>query len=630
MNLQATLQKHKSREGWLEKKSPRLLVGFQKRYFSIGEDKEQFYLLYDKSLPQKDKIPKGAILICQIDKIVTKEDSKEFSFKFSERNFILKAPSIQTKKEWIETIQFLKEYLVSKGASSDELGSKKAWRFNKLDSDKQRNLRLNQEKKNQDEEEVKKIEVKDEEMQKIKGIRPYFEKYEEEVLQNHVVQGFLYKKKEKLHTKIIQPTLRWFFFFSKYNLTENASHTNDFDLDDLPPFINPNVLYYYDSKYDDSKMQGEIHIKNIISIKKIDLKVEDGNILKKGVGFIGNQMVKVINKTAELTFLDKIGAHIHQFEFIFQIVVKKGNKETTHNFYSESLIQIEKWVNSLQKAKDIYHQEQEEIEKQNQTAEGESPNKTSDTNQTGGDGEKENQSPTKSIEEEETPVGNTSNETKLLRNQIIFKQSLKIKLNSKLKIGWKDKICIVKRQIIQLFNNEQDVQNGEVDDYIIIKDIEKISQDEKLTKFHIETKKHEQRRFKLKSEQDCAWWVRVIQLLMFDENVSLEELREQPQASPKESKQVDTKNVSINDTKNDLDSEMIFDPKNRPKSNGSFQFIDDLRLKAERSSRSDTQVERKTSFFQKLFSCCIDPRQEDFDSYDSNPGTTKLQKKLIS
>lgn len=77
------------------------------------------------------------------------------------------------------------------------------------------------------------------------------------------------------------------------------------------------MLYYYKGVYDDSKIKGEIHVKNIISIKKIDLKVEDDNILKKGIGAMGNQIISAVNKLTEITKLDKIGAHIHKFEFIF-------------------------------------------------------------------------------------------------------------------------------------------------------------------------------------------------------------------------------------------------------------------------------------------------------------------------
>ncbi len=40
--------------------------------------------------------------------------------------------------------------------------------------------------------------------------------------------------------------------FSEFPLTENArTDVNDFDLNDLPPFINPNVLYHYGSELDD-------------------------------------------------------------------------------------------------------------------------------------------------------------------------------------------------------------------------------------------------------------------------------------------------------------------------------------------------------------------------------------------
>lgn len=48
------------------------------------------------------------------------------------------------------------------------------------------------------------------------------------------------------------------------------------------------MLYFYEGNYDDSKIEGEIHVKNIISIKKIDLKVEGDNLLKKGFDVVGS------------------------------------------------------------------------------------------------------------------------------------------------------------------------------------------------------------------------------------------------------------------------------------------------------------------------------------------------------
>lgn len=91
-------------EGWIEKKSPRLVVGFQKRYFSIFEDGSIPYLLYDKEPPTKDHKPKGAIKIILMQEVITKENSKEFTLKFSTRDFVLKASSIEVKKEWITAL----------------------------------------------------------------------------------------------------------------------------------------------------------------------------------------------------------------------------------------------------------------------------------------------------------------------------------------------------------------------------------------------------------------------------------------------------------------------------------------------------------------------------------------------
>lgn len=83
----------------------------------------------------------------------------------------------------------------------------------------------------------------------------------------------------------------------------------------------------------------EIHIKNIINIKKVDLKVEGDNILQKGIDSFGTSMVSAVNKFTEITKLDKIGAHIHKFEFIFSILAKKNDDtEILYNFYSESLL----------------------------------------------------------------------------------------------------------------------------------------------------------------------------------------------------------------------------------------------------------------------------------------------------
>lgn len=137
MNVDAIAGQYKKKEGWLEKKSPSFPFGFQKRFFSICDDSNVLYLLYDKNQPTKDKKPKGAINISLIPEIITKDTSREFSFKFSGRDFVLRAPTLQDKLQWIETIKFLREYAIEskEGGTEDNtanknIGTGKAgWKF---------------------------------------------------------------------------------------------------------------------------------------------------------------------------------------------------------------------------------------------------------------------------------------------------------------------------------------------------------------------------------------------------------------------------------------------------------------------------------------------------------------------
>lgn len=87
-------------------------------------------------------------------------------------------------------------------------------------------------------------------------------------------------------------------------------------MDDLPPFMSPNVVYYYEPSLEESHPYGKFHVREIQEIRKIDLKSQEGdNLLMKGFGNIGNGMISAVNKITEITKLDKIGMHIHRFEF---------------------------------------------------------------------------------------------------------------------------------------------------------------------------------------------------------------------------------------------------------------------------------------------------------------------------
>ena len=100
-------ENYKQFEGYLEKKSPGFLGGWQKRYFAILGGK---VMVYYENQETKDK-PKGQILFSQITEPVdSPEDSKKaFKFTLDNRDFLLKAPSIEAKNDWVLSIKKCRE-----------------------------------------------------------------------------------------------------------------------------------------------------------------------------------------------------------------------------------------------------------------------------------------------------------------------------------------------------------------------------------------------------------------------------------------------------------------------------------------------------------------------------------------
>jgi hypothetical protein len=57
MKTEAIYSKHFQAEGWLEKRSTRFMIGYQKRYFTILKDNDISYLIYHKKHPSQSKKP---------------------------------------------------------------------------------------------------------------------------------------------------------------------------------------------------------------------------------------------------------------------------------------------------------------------------------------------------------------------------------------------------------------------------------------------------------------------------------------------------------------------------------------------------------------------------------------------
>ena len=100
MNI--SLEECKKFEGYLFKKSPKLLKGYQKRYFRILDGK---ILVYSEKKEDNSTI-KGQISLSQIT-LPQEVDKNVFKFILEGREFILKAENEENKKNWIYVLTTL-------------------------------------------------------------------------------------------------------------------------------------------------------------------------------------------------------------------------------------------------------------------------------------------------------------------------------------------------------------------------------------------------------------------------------------------------------------------------------------------------------------------------------------------
>ena len=98
---------YKSLRGWLKKKSPNILKGYQKRFFMIVDDGNILAWCDDESISAK---PKGSIDIHEIESI-KRSSTTDFEIKYGGRFFQLRAENEGERERWIKGLNSLQEYL---------------------------------------------------------------------------------------------------------------------------------------------------------------------------------------------------------------------------------------------------------------------------------------------------------------------------------------------------------------------------------------------------------------------------------------------------------------------------------------------------------------------------------------
>ena len=101
------IKNYKVMRGYLKKKSPTLLKGYQKRFFMIVADGTILAWCDDESVSAK---PKGSIEIREIEGI-KRSGSTDFEIKYGGRSFILRAENESERERWMKGLDGLQENL---------------------------------------------------------------------------------------------------------------------------------------------------------------------------------------------------------------------------------------------------------------------------------------------------------------------------------------------------------------------------------------------------------------------------------------------------------------------------------------------------------------------------------------
>ncbi|CAD8162978.1 unnamed protein product [Paramecium octaurelia] len=326
-------QKALQLEGYLEKQSPALLKGFQKRHFAVRDNGK--YLVYSKKKKlSKDVKPKGVIPIDQITSIgIIKGTERDFALQIKDRQMLLRADSSSTRELWTSTLAYLQEKLLvqqaqesksnshqsfhSKGSESIKLAHKATWK--ELDSETKASIMMDQEKQ-EVQDKFQENEVKNEEVMKAKGLYAYLDKFDSKKFAQFVKCGFLYKKGKI--ASLTKAKRRWFIIISSVSLLGDDANIQGPVQSDIPyPFKLDHLYYFaYEFRNDQSSSKGELKANQI----------EDFELL---------------NVDRNLAFLKQL-THSVSYGFKFK------HKERQYHFFSDSITEIQSWVTTIRTIKD--------------------------------------------------------------------------------------------------------------------------------------------------------------------------------------------------------------------------------------------------------------------------------------
>ena len=261
--MEISLEECKSFQGWLKKKSPSLMGGWQKRFFRILDGQLIVYL--EK---EDDSKIKGQMKITEISK-ASNIDKTTFNFQFCGRDFTLQAENEELCLKWVNVINTLvdeTEKMMKTTSQDSQLETeddKKKGKSNKMETIDKSTLDLLKRYglgTTDDNALSNKLLVS-------KGIDKLLNLNDPKI-QSRIYHGFLFKhhKSQNYYQK------RWFFIYSHRPLSDDKYITDDSNIDKQKEWLTFDSLCYF--KYEDENektlQQSSLDLSQSHKIEAID------------------------------------------------------------------------------------------------------------------------------------------------------------------------------------------------------------------------------------------------------------------------------------------------------------------------------------------------------------------------
>ncbi|CAK57824.1 unnamed protein product (macronuclear) [Paramecium tetraurelia] len=294
-------------KGWMKKKSPALLKGWQKRYFMLIENMQEgpWKLVYFDN-DKTDTKPNGAFDLSSITSI-NQISKKEFTIQFPGRNLELKVKTPELCQQWIATLNGLRTATspqrTKRQVSMDSVVKMADESPTKLQNHKivdtytaqqaqvykerQRNSLLidlsKGDKKIKEKQNTQQL--SNEKMLELIGLKEFIKNMNEQFVYQRMIYGYL-GKRSKGKVKYFQK--RWFILVSAKPLYSDYNDEKILQESQLPPWLELDTITYFKQKEEGKppKAKGDVKMLDCqeIIIKNMSKSKESGYTFKLNMG----------------------------------------------------------------------------------------------------------------------------------------------------------------------------------------------------------------------------------------------------------------------------------------------------------------------------------------------------------